>query len=167
MSNLRAYAKKTDDELRYIISDASGAAMACRDCDGTAEAKYLDQVNDATTTLAHRATRAAKVATNAHRARSDRAARLARRSTPLDVVSTVCARASRGKSCACSPRCARAVAAVNVTASTSVAKTSTVIVAADWSTLLVTTEVVGDELRIVVSDTRRVLAQSVTMAGSR
>lgn len=63
-SNLASYAKKTNDELHYIIRDASAAAVAMKS-HGTmsgdaAEAKYLDQVNDATTILARRAARSAK-----------------------------------------------------------------------------------------------------------
>ncbi len=58
MSNLIAYAKKTDAELLYIIRDAGAAAVAMR-THGTpqgaaAEAKYLDQVNDACTILYRR-----------------------------------------------------------------------------------------------------------------
>lgn len=48
------YHSKNDDELKYIIKDASDAAKAMKDHDTKAEAKYLDQVNDATTILAHR-----------------------------------------------------------------------------------------------------------------
>lgn len=57
--NLKAYAKKTEVELRYIIKDAAEAAVAMRGVSDDAERKYLDQVNDATTVLA---TRAAKLA---------------------------------------------------------------------------------------------------------
>ena len=43
------YKRKSDAELEYIIKDASEAARAMRDHDPSAEAKYLDQVNDAVT----------------------------------------------------------------------------------------------------------------------
>ena len=45
------YSKKTDDELKYIQKDASEAAKAMKGMDDKAEAKYLDQVNDASTEL--------------------------------------------------------------------------------------------------------------------
>jgi hypothetical protein len=45
-----------DESLRYIIADASEAARAMRDHDARAEAKYLDQINDAATILAWRKT---------------------------------------------------------------------------------------------------------------
>lgn len=48
------YHQKTDDELKYIQKDASEAATAMKDHDPKAEAKYLDQVNDASTILHHR-----------------------------------------------------------------------------------------------------------------
>jgi hypothetical protein len=54
-----AYHRKTDAELRYIIKDAGEAAVAMRGHDARAEAKYLDQVNDACTVLHHRANVAA------------------------------------------------------------------------------------------------------------
>ena len=57
MSNLTDYAKKTSAELCYIIKDAQAAAVAMRGMNDTAEAKYLDQVNDAATILARRASR--------------------------------------------------------------------------------------------------------------
>ena len=38
---------KTEAELRYIIRDAGEAARAMRGHDPKAEAKYLDQINDA------------------------------------------------------------------------------------------------------------------------
>ena len=41
-------------QLDYIIKDASEAARAMRDHDPIAEAKYLEQVNDAVTVLGHR-----------------------------------------------------------------------------------------------------------------
>lgn len=52
MCNLQAYAKKTDAELQFIIKDAREAG-ACAYELGNMEAvcKYLDQVNDAATTL--------------------------------------------------------------------------------------------------------------------
>ena len=48
------YHGKTDAELRYIVKDASEAAQAMRDHNPVAEAKYLDQVNDACTILNYR-----------------------------------------------------------------------------------------------------------------
>ena len=48
------YHGKTEAELRYIIKDAGEAARNMRDLDPIAEGKYLDQVNDALTILAHR-----------------------------------------------------------------------------------------------------------------
>jgi hypothetical protein len=45
------YHKRTDFELHYIIEDAGHAARNMRDLDPRAEAKYLDQVNDACTIL--------------------------------------------------------------------------------------------------------------------
>jgi hypothetical protein len=53
-SYLDEYATKTDDELRYIIEDASGAALAMRGHSPASEEKYLDQVNDASTILYRR-----------------------------------------------------------------------------------------------------------------
>ena len=50
-----SYHSKSDDALRYIIQDARAAAMAMRGWNDQAEAKYLDQVNDACTVLAYRA----------------------------------------------------------------------------------------------------------------
>ena len=41
--------KRTDDELLYIFRDASEAALAMSGHDTVAEAKYLDQANDAAT----------------------------------------------------------------------------------------------------------------------
>jgi len=46
---------KTNDELRYILRDAGAAAHAMRGHDERAEAKYLDQQNDANTILGWRA----------------------------------------------------------------------------------------------------------------
>ncbi len=54
MSNLAAYSRKTTAQLLYILRDASEAAVAMRGMDATAEAKYLDQANDAATVLARR-----------------------------------------------------------------------------------------------------------------
>ena len=48
------YHLKSDDELRYIIKDASEAAKAMQSFDSPAEFKYLDQVNDALTVLRYR-----------------------------------------------------------------------------------------------------------------
>jgi len=48
------YHKKSDAELHYIIKDAGEAAKAVQSHDPKAEAKYLDQVNDASTILGHR-----------------------------------------------------------------------------------------------------------------
>jgi hypothetical protein len=48
------YARKTHEELLFIIKDAGEAAAAMRGHDPHAEAKYLDQVNDACTELASR-----------------------------------------------------------------------------------------------------------------
>lgn len=49
-----AYHAKSDAELLYIARDAKDAAQAMRGHDATAEAKYLDQVNDAVTILHYR-----------------------------------------------------------------------------------------------------------------
>ena len=49
-----AYWNKPVAQLQYIIKDAGEAARAMRGVDDTAEAKYLEQVNDAVTVLAHR-----------------------------------------------------------------------------------------------------------------
>lgn len=54
MTQLQEYAHRSDAELRYILKDASEAALAMRGVDPVAEAKYLDQVNDASTILARR-----------------------------------------------------------------------------------------------------------------
>jgi hypothetical protein len=45
----------TDDQLVFIIKDAREAAAAMRGHNGQAEAKYLDQINDACTVLGYRA----------------------------------------------------------------------------------------------------------------
>jgi hypothetical protein len=54
MCNLESYAKKSDSELLYIIRDAGEAAQAMRGHAPEAEAKYLDQVNDASTIMYQR-----------------------------------------------------------------------------------------------------------------
>jgi len=48
------YHEKSDAELHYIMKDAHAASKAVRGHDDKAEGKYLDQVNDAATVLAHR-----------------------------------------------------------------------------------------------------------------
>ena len=48
------YHKKSSHALRYIIKDAGEAAKAMQGHDKRAEAKYLDQVNDASTVLYYR-----------------------------------------------------------------------------------------------------------------
>jgi len=48
------YHDKSDAELRYIIKDAGEAARMMKGLNPAAEAKYLDQVNDASTVLYHR-----------------------------------------------------------------------------------------------------------------
>lgn len=48
------YKSKTDAELRFIIKDAGEAAKNMRDINPAAEAKYLDQVNDACSELYRR-----------------------------------------------------------------------------------------------------------------
>lgn len=48
------YHGKSDAELQYIIKDAGEAARAMKSINPAAEAKYLDQVNDASTVLYHR-----------------------------------------------------------------------------------------------------------------
>ena len=48
------YHKKTDAELHYICKDAGEAAQAMKGHNPQAEAKYLDQVNDASTVLHYR-----------------------------------------------------------------------------------------------------------------
>ena len=45
------YFTKTGAELNYIIRDAGEAAKAMRGFDAAAEAKYLEQINDACTVL--------------------------------------------------------------------------------------------------------------------
>jgi hypothetical protein len=51
------YHGKTDAELHFIVQDAGSASIAMRGHDAKAEAKYLDQVNDAATVLHYRLTR--------------------------------------------------------------------------------------------------------------
>jgi hypothetical protein len=51
------YHDKTDAELQYIRKDAAAAAKAMKGHSPKAEAKYLDQVNDAETVLHHRRTK--------------------------------------------------------------------------------------------------------------
>jgi hypothetical protein len=46
-----SYHFKTDAELLYIIRDAGEAARCMKDVDAKAEAKYLDQVNDASSIM--------------------------------------------------------------------------------------------------------------------
>jgi len=48
------YHARTLAELRYIIHDATEAAHAMRGHNPAAEAKYLDQVNDASTIIFYR-----------------------------------------------------------------------------------------------------------------
>jgi hypothetical protein len=48
------YKRKTEDELRFIMKDAAEAAECMKGMDPKAEAKYLDQVNDAATELYRR-----------------------------------------------------------------------------------------------------------------
>ena len=55
------YHRKTNLELEYILEDANQAAIAMRGVNADAEAKYLDQINDAATVLAYRA-RGGKIA---------------------------------------------------------------------------------------------------------
>ena len=50
------YSTKTIDELKYIVRDAGQAATAMRDHDPAAEAKYLDQMNEAASELYRRRT---------------------------------------------------------------------------------------------------------------
>ena len=49
-----SYHTKSDEQLRYIIKDAGEAARAMRGHSPKSEAKYLDQVNDASTVLNYR-----------------------------------------------------------------------------------------------------------------
>lgn len=61
----QSYFEKSDDALRYILQDASEAAKAMRSIpDPVAEAKYLEQIADASTVLGVRA-RAASAALQA------------------------------------------------------------------------------------------------------
>jgi len=62
-TQLSQYRDKTDAELLYIAKDAHAAAVAMQPINPQAEAKYLDQVNDACSVLFERrraARRAAK-----------------------------------------------------------------------------------------------------------
>jgi hypothetical protein len=45
------YSKKSWEELHYIVRDAFEAAQCMKGFDAVAEAKYLDQINDAETEL--------------------------------------------------------------------------------------------------------------------
>lgn len=85
MSNLLAYRTKTEAELHFIIKDAGEAATAMRGHDPVAEAKYLDQVNDACTTLnARRRPQYSVIAVNAAIESSRRAGRkISRREAKL------------------------------------------------------------------------------------
>ena len=49
-----AYHDKSDDELRYIMKDASEAAKLMFGFNDAAECKYLDQINDACSVLNYR-----------------------------------------------------------------------------------------------------------------
>lgn len=55
------YHKKSDAELQYIQKDAGLAAQAMKGHAPAAEAKYLDQVNDASTVLHYRSKGGARV----------------------------------------------------------------------------------------------------------
>lgn len=48
------YRNKSDAELKFIMKDAHEAAQCMKGMDDKAEAKYLDQVNDAATELYRR-----------------------------------------------------------------------------------------------------------------
>jgi hypothetical protein len=63
-NNLPDYRKKTDEQLQFIMKDASEAARAMRGLDARAEAKYLDQINDASTVLYERAAKFRERKTN-------------------------------------------------------------------------------------------------------
>jgi hypothetical protein len=63
-NNLPDYRKKTDEQLQFIMKDASEAARAVRGLDARAEAKYLDQINDASTVLYERAAKFRERKTN-------------------------------------------------------------------------------------------------------
>lgn len=55
------YKRKTKDELRYIIDDATLAAMAMQSIgNSAAEGKYRDQVNDACSELYKRSIKVLK-----------------------------------------------------------------------------------------------------------
>jgi hypothetical protein len=53
------YHSKSDAELLYIVRDAGQAAQAMRGHDARAEAKYLDQMNDACSVMNYRRTKVA------------------------------------------------------------------------------------------------------------
>ena len=48
------YHKKSNDELKFIIADATKAANNMAGFNYDAECKYLDQINDAVTVLRYR-----------------------------------------------------------------------------------------------------------------
>jgi hypothetical protein len=48
------YRNKTVAELQFIMKDAHEASQCMKDMDDKAEAKYLDQINDASTELYRR-----------------------------------------------------------------------------------------------------------------
>ena len=66
---------KSDAELLYLYHDARDAAHAMRDHDARAEAKYLDQVNDACTIMHARAEARRAIAVNKAIAASNRSGR--------------------------------------------------------------------------------------------
>jgi hypothetical protein len=68
-NNLPDYRKKTDEQLQFIMKDASEAARAMRGIDARAEAKYLDQINDASTVLYERAAKFRERKTNPDKAK--------------------------------------------------------------------------------------------------
>jgi hypothetical protein len=66
VTQLEAYAALSNGALEYILRDASAAAAA--GFDPLAEAKYLDQINDATTILARRGRDVAQAKIDANKA---------------------------------------------------------------------------------------------------
>ena len=60
VTQLASYRLKTDAQLLYIARDAKEAAEAMRGVCQRAEAKYLDQVNDACTVMHERKLAATK-----------------------------------------------------------------------------------------------------------
>jgi hypothetical protein len=58
----KSYWTKSDAELRYIIKDAGEASMAMMGWNYEAEAKYLDQINDASSVLYARKQKLTKAA---------------------------------------------------------------------------------------------------------